>query len=137
MAFAFKKYLVTRRIIILLPYLILVFIQETALFTIGKINPLFHNSIIYNIYQPVSVIVFASIYYRLPMLITVKKWIGGGVILYIAAVIINFSIFESIFKPSNYFSFVRSFFITSFGLLFLLCYFNLDNSDEEKFWRPL
>lgn len=137
MAFIYREHLGTRKIYILLPYLFLVFIQETALFIVAQIYPSLPNAIVYNIYQPITVLVFAAIYYGLPILNTDKKWIVGGVILYLVAVMVNFSIFESIFKPSSYFSFVRSFVVTSFGLLFLVRYFNLDNSDEEKFWRPL
>ncbi len=131
-AFVYRKHLETRKILIILPYLFLVFIQEliTGFYY-------FDNSIVYNIYRPVTTIVFAIIYYRIPFMQPVRKFIAGITILYLAITIANYCFFESIFTAGSYLILARSFVVTLFAIIFLFRYFNLDNSTEEKYWRPL
>lgn len=119
------------------PYLFVVFIQETILLIIGYVDDSIRNYVVYNIYQPVTVLVFAFIYYRLPFMSPVKRLIGVITIIYMLTILVNYIFFESILQPSRYLPLVRGFIITFFGLLFLSRYFYFDNAEEEKFWRPL
>jgi hypothetical protein len=137
MAFVYRKYLRGRQLIILLPYLIFVFIQETSLTILTRIGYISSTAIVYNIYRPLSAIVFAFIYYRIPFMLPVRKLITSIVIIYICITLINYFFIESIFVTSSYLAVARGFVITLFAILFLFSYFNLDNTAEEKYWRPL
>ena len=136
-AFIYRKHLASRKLLIMLPFLFLVFIQETVLGILAMYSANASNSIIYNIYRPVTVIVFAFIYYRLPFMQSVKRLIAVIVAFYLLLVLANHIFFESILDTSTYMILVRGFFITLLGLLFLARYFHLDNLSEEKYWRPL
>jgi len=137
MAFIYRKHLESRKLLILLPFLFLVFIQETVLGILIMYNEGSRNSIVYNIYQPVTVVVFAFIYYRLPFMSSVKKLIVSIVILYLLIDLANHIFFQSILNTGTYMTLVRGFIITFLGLLFLARYFHLDNLSDEKYWRPL
>ncbi len=138
MAFIYRNYLRSRMLNILLPYLIYVFIQETTLITVNEfLNLNSSNAVVYNIYVPISATVFFWVYYQIQILKSFRKLIILLYTVYIAITILNYCFIESIFTAGSYTNLARSFVITSFGLLFLFKYFNLDNPAEEKYWRPL
>lgn len=137
MAVINRKYLLNRKLIILLPFLIYVFFQETVLGLNNYFNYFTSNAIVYNIYRPVSVIVFAFIYFSITFMSPLKKLIAAITIIYLVLTLINYCFIESIFTASSYFTLARGIVLTFFALLFLFRYFNLDNIAEEKYWRPL
>lgn len=137
MAFICRKHLASRKLLIMLPFLFLVFVQEVLLGFPIIFDDKSSNAIVYNIYQPVTVIVFGFIYYSLPLMWRVKKLIAALIVLYLLIVTISYVFLTSIFSNNSYLPLVRGFLITLNALLFLSRYFNLDNSKEEKFWRPL
>jgi hypothetical protein len=136
-AFIYRKHLESRKLLIMLPFLFLVFIQEAILGILAMYSKSSGNSIIYNIYRPATVIVFGFIYYRLPFMESVKRLIVIIVSLYLLLVLSNHIFLESILDTGTYMILVRGFFITFLCLLFLARYFHLDNLSEEKYWRPL
>ncbi len=136
-AFIYRKDLVKRHLLILLPYLIYVFAQEITLFILNGMGYFRSNALVYNIYRPVSALIFAYIYYRIPFMLPFRKLILGITIVYLGTAILNYGFLESIFATSSYLTLARGFVITSFAILFLFRYFNLDNVSEERYWRPL
>lgn len=137
MAVINHKYIFSRKLTILIPFLIYIFLQETVLALNNYFSYINSNAVVYNIYRPVSVIIFAFIYFSIPFMSTLKKLIAGITIVYLVLTVINYGFFESIFTASSYFTLARGIVITFFALLFLFRYFNLDNVAEEKYWRPL
>jgi hypothetical protein len=137
MAILNRKYLASRKLSILVPFLIYIFLQETIL-SLNNFFGYFHsNAVIYNIYRPISAMVFAFIYFSIPFMSPLKKLIAGLTIIYLLLTVINYCFIESIFTASSYFTLARGIVITFFAILFLFRYFNLDNIAEEKYWRPL
>jgi hypothetical protein len=137
MASIHQKAIMSRRISILLPYLILVFIQETILFLADYYGYFVSNAIVYNIYKPVSVIVFFWIYYHIPFMAPFRRLMIWVTAIYLGITLLNYALIESITTTSSYLSLIRGFIITLYGILFLVRYFNLDNLAEEKYWQPL
>src|SRR5690606_41507412 len=78
----------TRRLGIMLPYLAYVSVQELALYFYSSPEM---NSAIYNLYRPLTVIVFAMIYYPIPLMKPFRKVILYTAIFYIVRTIINYS----------------------------------------------
>jgi len=137
MAFIHQKAIKSRRISILLPYLILVFMQETILVLEDYYEYFVSNAIVYNIYRPVSALVFFWIYYNIPFMAPFRRLIMWLIAIYLGIILLNYCFIESILTTSSYLSLMRGFVITFYGILFLVRYFNLDNLAEEKYWRPL
>jgi hypothetical protein len=137
MAFVYRKQLRSKNLYVLLPFLVLVFFQELIVNTGGLMGYITSNSVIYNIYRPITAIVFAFVYYRIPFMSPWKKLIAGLTILYLTITFINYCFIESIFTTSSYLTLARGFVITFCAVLFLFSYFNLDNLAQEKYWRPL
>ena len=136
-ALIYRKHLSGRKLTILIPYLFAVVIQETVL-TLGSWFHLFKSTaIVYNIYQPVSAVVFAYIYFSIPFMSSLKKLIAVMTIAYLLLVLVNYSFVESISITSTYPPIARGFLITFCAVLFLFKYFDLNNINEEKYWRPL
>lgn len=144
MAFAHRSYLKGRRIQIFLPFLLLVFLQEIGLVIFKETTRLTEAEDIYkpinftyNFYKPLSVIVFAIVYYRVPFMEPFRKLILFLTCAYLIINSINFIFFEPLFVSNTYLTFARNLLITCFALFFLFRYFYLDNTGEEKFWQPL
>lgn len=137
MALAFRKSIGQRKLIILMPYLFLVFVQELCLH-LGEMFQFFTaNAIVYNIYRPVTVIIFGIIYYQVPIMAPLRRlmlWIIG---LYLLANIITYSFINSVLVLNGHLVMMRGFVITCLGIFFLFRYFSLDDRREEEFWRPL
>jgi hypothetical protein len=93
---------------------------------------------VYNIYRPVSVIVFGFIYYSIPFMARFRKLITGITIVYLAVAIVAFLFIDSVFTSNNiYLTLARGSCITFFCVFFLIGFLQLDKRDEEKFWQPL
>jgi hypothetical protein len=137
MSFTCRRYLRSRKILILLPYLVYVFIQEMTLDFFYYRNSFTSNSVVYNIYRPISVIVFFWIYYNIPFMAPLRKLLIWLTVVYLTITLINYCFIESIFTTSSYLTLARGFIITCYGVLFLFRYFYLDSRTEEKYWRPL
>lgn len=137
MAFLHRKYLQGRQITILLPFLILVFIQEAGLALAEEFGYFTSNAVIYNIYKPISVIAFFWIYYHIPFMAPFRRLMMWLTVIYLGITFLDYCFIESIFTTSSYLPLIRGFVITFYGILFLIRYFNLDNLAEEKYWRPL
>ena len=133
MSFIYRKDLRSRNLGVLLPFLIYTFAQEMLL----DLAVDFPSAILYNIYRPISAIVFSFIYYRVPFLASLKKLIAGLTIAYLCVVVATYCFIDSIFVNSTYLTLARGFMVTFCSILFLFRYFSLDNLKEEKFWRPL
>lgn len=131
-AILFRKEIATRSLLplaFLLPY---VFIQEL----IPDFFP-FENSFIYNVYRPITVLVFLLIYSGIPFMkprVKLMRWVTG---IYLALVILNFTFLESIRDPGGYPGTLRNFVCTFFAFLFLIEYFKLDDRTLEKYWLPV
>jgi hypothetical protein len=137
MALIFRKYLGSRRLLILIPFLFYVFIQETTLWLEQQLGHNMSNAVWYNIYRPISVLVFCWIYYHIPFMRTVRKLILAITIFFLAFALVNYIFIESIFVTSSYLALARGYLITLYGILFLFRYFHLDNAADERYWRPL
>lgn len=143
MAFICRRFLKGRKIFIFLPFLLLVFLQELILITYRETSTASINDIykpinfIYNIYKPLSVIVFTIIYYQIPFMASFRKLILWLTAIYLIANVINFAVFESLFLFNSYLTFARGLLITCYAVFFLFSYFHLDNLNEERYWRPL
>jgi hypothetical protein len=118
------------------PYLLLVFIQETSLGFVRMYDPAYNNAIIYNIYRPINVLVFAFLYYQIPFMKPFRQMILWSTTIYLLVYVIHYSFLESIHTASTYLILFRGFIITFFAILFLFKYFLLDDIREEKFWHP-
>ncbi|MBC7948021.1 MAG: hypothetical protein H7Y42_09100 [Chitinophagaceae bacterium] len=136
-AFVYRKHLGSRNLSIMLPYLILVFIQESILGIASLLEYYTSNAIVYNIYRPVTVMIFAFIYYHIPIMKPLRKVILWITAFYFVVIVVNYLFVESIFTTSSYLVLARGFVITMYGILFLMRYFHLDNREEEKYWHPL
>jgi hypothetical protein len=137
-AFAFRSHIRERKLTILIPYLFYIFFQEATLIILAATDRSFSNSIVYNIYRPVSALVFAYIYWNIPFMARYRKLIFAitGIYLFLAITTYFLGI-DSIKVPSSYLTVARGLVITGCAVLFLFSYFNLENAEEEKFWHPL
>lgn len=137
MAVVYRKQLHNRHLSILVPYLLYVFIQEAALVIINQLYHAASNAVVYNIYRPVSAVVFFWIYYHIPFMKPLRKPMIWLTLAYLGFTLVNYCFLESILTTSSYLSLARGFVITFYGILFLFRFFHLDNLAEEKYWRPL
>jgi hypothetical protein len=136
-AFAYRKSLRSRLLSIFIPYLLFVFIQELVIYIYLKNSPANTSTgIFYNIYDPIYVLVFAFVYYRIPLNARVRKLIALLVILYMLLWIITVFFIKSIWVLNGYLSLAAGFVVTCFAIFFLFNYFNLDKQTDEKHWRP-
>jgi len=132
-----RQALKSRQLFILVPYLFLVFIQELAIFFYLRANPGGHTGIVYNIYRPVTVCVFAWVYFHIPINQLSRKPILWIVSVYLAIVAFIFLFMNSIAVYNRLLSMAGGIAMTLFGILFLFSYFDIDNEHEEKKWMPL
>ena len=137
MAFIYRKGLKRRNLFILLPYLFLVAIQEIGVYFYIRQSPTASTGIIYNIYRPITVLVFSALYYRIPFKPQMKKIILVLLSIYLIFAAVTFTFLQSIFTFSNYAGTVGGLIITCYGIFFLFFYFDLDNTTQEKQWQPM
>ncbi|HLG40461.1 MAG TPA: hypothetical protein VI461_12365 [Chitinophagaceae bacterium] len=136
-AIIYRRNLINWQLNIMIFYLPLVFIMEVyqgwQLFAWGK-----STASVYNIYKPVSVIVFGFIYYSIPIMVRFRKLIVGITAVYLIITITAYLTIDSVFSTNNtYLTLSRGICITFFCVFFLISIFVLDNPEKEMFWRPL
>lgn len=131
------KFLGSRQLLFFIPYLILLFIQESGVQIYLHYNRTHTTGILYNISRPVSVSFFALFFYFIPFNAPVRKLIAWLLGVYLTVVAITFLFIQPVNIYNPYLSLASAFVITCCGILFLFNYFNLDNSTEEKKWRPV
>ena len=136
-ALIYRRYLTSRALFVLLPYLIFVFVQETTLVILSHFKYLASNAIVYNIYRPISVLAFYWVYSRIPFMKSLRKPMTLVFAAFLLITAVDYIFIESIMVSSRYLPLLRGFVITFFALCFLFIYFNLDNIKTERFWRPL
>jgi hypothetical protein len=136
-AFVNRKALESRQLSLFIPYLSLVFLQELSVFIFRQYDSKSSTALIYNIYRPVSTCFLAWVFYQIPVNFKARKpilWIQS---LFLISTIITFLFFASIRSYNRFLSFLGGFVITLYGIFFLFNYFNLDDTIEEKKWRPV
>jgi len=136
-AVANHRYLKSRRLVIFIPYLILLFVQELALYLYLKKYPNNSTALVYNIYRPVAACIFAYLYYTVPFNRTFRKVIIILVTAYLTAFAVVFTRIQSIYTYNNYLNLAGGLVITCCAIFFLFNYFKLDNHSEEKKWLPV
>jgi hypothetical protein len=132
-----RKALESRQLSILIPYLLLVFIQELIVFIIRVTQPKPDAAIVYNFHRPVSICFFAWVYYHIPLKSSYQKAIPWILSTYLLLVTITLIFLQPIRVYSSELSLAGGFVILLFGILFLFNYFNLDNAAEENKWSPV
>ena len=132
-----RKALKSRQLFILVPYLFLVFIQELIIFIIRETYAKPDVVIAYNIYRPITVCVFAWLFFHFSFKQFYRKIIPWIVIIYLVIVASIFLFVSSIKSYNRELSLGGGIALTLFGILFLFDYFNLDNAAEEEKWRPV
>lgn len=132
-----RQALKSRQLFILVPYLFLVFVQELCIFFYLRANPGGHTGVVYNIYRPVTICVFAWVYFHIPINQASRKPILWIVSIYLGIVAFIFLFLNSIAVYNKLLSLAGGIAMTLFGILFLFSYFDIDNDDEEKKWLPV
>lgn len=136
-AFIYRKELKSRQLSFFIPFLFLLFIQELSVIIYILKYPASSTGIVYNIYTPVSTLVFSLFYCRIPFNSPARKLITALLIVYLAATLFTYCCIQSIYIYNNYISLAGGFLIALCGILFLFNYFKLDNAQEEKKWLPV
>ena len=132
----YRKHLPRWHLSIMAIYLPLVFVLEV--YTASRLYIWPHSTAsVYNIYKPVSVIVFAIFYYFLPPVARFRKVIIGITVLYLLAVIFTYIFFTPLSINNTYLTLARGACISFFAIFFLMSIFLLDNPVEERFWLPV
>lgn len=137
MALVNIKYLKSRQLLIFIPYLFLVFIQELIVFISLTFESFGSTALIYNVYRPVSACFYAVFFYFIPSNKPVRKLIQWMLLINLVFVAVIFLFIQSIKQYNSYLSLASGFVISCCGILFLFNYFNLDSLIEEKKWRPV
>lgn len=131
------QHLKSRRLVIFIPYLILLFIQELSLFLYLEKNPNGSTALVYNIYRPVAACFFAYLYYTVPFNRSFRKVTIILVTAYLTAFTVVFTRIQSIHAYNNYLNLAGGLVITCCAIFFLFNYFKLDNHAAEKRWLPV
>ena len=138
MAFLNRRHLKSRQLIIFIPYLFYLFIQEfTLLVVIKNFYPVKSTGIIYNIYKPISALCFTVFFYRIPFNASLRKLILALITIYLLVTFFTFGFIQPVTIYNSYLSLAGGLVIASCALFFLFNYFNLDNPELEKHWRPV
>jgi hypothetical protein len=132
-----RKALQNRQLSIMVPYLFLVFVQEVCVMIFRQTHPGQSTGIVYNIYRPITVCVFAWIFYHIQINQAARKPILWIVSIYLGAVVAIFLFVSSIRIYNSMLSLGAGIAMTLFGILFLFNYFDIDNDEEEKKWMPV
>src|SRR5258705_1015642 len=97
----YRRYLIGRRLTIMSIYLPLLFIMEAYLAWHLNRWPDQSNDFAYNIYKPVNVMVFAGLYYFLPVMSRFRKLIIVITVGYLVLLIIAYSFIVPITKSNT------------------------------------
>jgi hypothetical protein len=136
-AFLFRKELKSRQLFVFIPYLLLLFIQETAVFFYSLEYPNISTGFYYNIYNPINVLFFAFFYSSIPFNASARKLTTVLSAIFVAATLFTYFCIQSIYIYNSYLGLAGGFLITLCGILFLFNYFKLDNQKEERRWQPV
>jgi hypothetical protein len=104
MALVSGNALKSRRLFLFIPYLFLLFIQETFVFFYTQQSPEASTAIVYNIYKPATTLFFAILYYRIPFNAPVRRLIIGMLTVYFLIAIVTFCFIQSIKVYNSYLS---------------------------------
>ena len=136
-AFLYRKALKSRRLSFFSPFLFLLFVQEITLFFYTRSFPGSSTGVVYNIYTPVSTLLFSLFYAGIPFNAPVRTLIRILTVVFLLATIITYACIKSVYSYNTYINLAGGFLNTFFGILFLFNYFKLDNNNEEKKWLPV
>lgn len=131
------RHLKNRRLVIFIPYLILLFIQELAVFLYYLQDRTRSTAVVYNISRPITACFIAYLYYQVPFNKNFRKTIIILVTSYLTAFACVFLFIQSIHTYNNYLNLAGGLVITCCAIFFLFNYFKLDNHVEEKKWLPM
>ena len=134
-AVAYNRSLGRWKLTIMSFYLPLIFIMEV--YTAFRVHDGKSNDLAYNIYRPVTVVVFAIIYYSIPIMSRFRKMIIGITLVYLLLLVITFLFIVPIQRSNTSLTLARGACITFFAVFYLISLLLLDNIAEQKFWQPL
>lgn len=138
MALVHHKALRSRLLSILIPFLLYLFIQEMGIYVYLRKCPSGSTGIIYNVvYNPLSAIVFVFLYSRIPFNKKAGRLLLFLLLIYLLTTVITLAFLQPLTTLNFNLSLMSGFVITCSGITFLFTYFNIDNTSEEKHWRPL
>ena len=135
--FRYKKELKSRQLSLFPWYLLAIFLQESIVFIILRLHGNVSTGVIYNIYNPVSAIFFATFYSRIHFNSRSRVLMMALLSVLLAVTVITYLWIQPIHVYNNYISLASGFLVTLCGLVFLFNYFKLDNAVEEKKWLPV
>ena len=135
-AIAYNRFLGRWKLTIMTIYLPLLFVMEVYLAWRVTI-PGKSNDLAYNIYRPISVIVFALLYYSTPITARFRKMIVGITLVYLVLILVGYSFISSVYMNNTSLILARGICITFFAVFHLISLLLLDNVAEQKFWQPL
>lgn len=136
-ALRFQDLIKSRKLGIMIPFLFWVFAQELTLYLLVDSSSKMSNAIVYHVYRVINVIVFAIIFYRIPIMAPLRKLIVILAALYILVNVMVFGFISPIQLPNTYLSLARGLVISCYAIFFLFSYFSLDNLKDEKYWTPI
>jgi len=135
-AIVYSRFLGRWKLTIMTFYLPLLFIMEVYL--AGRVNvPGTSNDFAYNIYRPVTVIVFAILYYSIPVMSRFRNMIIGITLVYLLLIMVAYSFIVSIYGSNTSLTIARGICLTFFAVFYLVSLLLLDDITEQKFWQPL
>lgn len=137
LSFVYRKNLKSRLLILFVPFLFLLFVQELSLFFYVRKWPLASTGIVYNFYNPASALFFSILYYRIPLNAPLRKLIIWLASVYLTIVVLTFTFIQPITIYNSYLALAAGVVITCCGIFFLFNYFNIDNRTQEKHWLPV
>jgi len=134
-AIVYSRFLGRWKLTIMTFYLPLLFLMEV--YTAIRAANDKSNYLIYNIYRPISVIVFAFIYYSIPIMSRFRKMIIGITLVYLLLLVIAYSVIVPIKESNTSLTLARGICITFPAVFYLIGLLLLDTVEEQRFWQPL
>jgi len=134
-AVAYSRFLGRWKLTIMTFYLPLLLLMEV--YTAIRAANDKSNYLVYNIYRPISVIVFAYIYYSIPIMSRFRKMIIGITIFYLLLLAVAYSFIVAIQESNTSLTLARGICITFPAVFYLISLLLLDTVEEQRFWQPL
>jgi hypothetical protein len=132
-----KKALESRQLSFFIPYLTFIFLQELGVFIFSQFDKQTSTGIVYNISRLIVSSSFAYIFYSLPVNFSVRKYIMWLQTIYLAIAVVTYIFIAPIKDFNRLLSSGSGLVITIYAIIFLINFFNLDNSAEEYKWSPV
>lgn len=136
-AVIYVRHLTRWKLSIMAVYLPLLFIMEVYLSWCLDHWPGKSNDFVYNLYKPVSLVVFAAMYYSVPIVARFRKMIVWIMSVYLVLNAVAYSFMIPIQESNTSLTLARGMSITFFAVFFLIGFLSLDDVEEQKFWQPL